>query len=115
MKKSFPGVKEERRAGERGRRLLDKSNSGDSITEGRVVDRSCRKGNVEERQRESEDFCEKGMGAVGRWGVYICISTPRCRRIFIYAAEKAHVYTKVCLNPLWIVKNLSCITPLRPN
>lgn len=86
-------MKEERREGERGRRLLDKSSSGDSITEGRVVDRSCRKGNVEERQSGSEDFCEKGMGAVGRWGcTYASLHPDAC--VFLYMQLKRHMYTQ---------------------
>lgn len=45
IRKSFPGVKE-RREGEQGRRLLSTSNSGDSVTQRKVVERSCRKGNA---------------------------------------------------------------------
>jgi len=44
----------ERREGERGRRLLAASNSGDSITQRKVVDRSCRKGNVRKKSRVGE-------------------------------------------------------------
>lgn len=66
IKKSFPGVKEEMREGERGRRLLSTSNSGNSRTQGKAVDRNCRKGNVKERQNGSKGFCEKRMHAVGR-------------------------------------------------
>lgn len=50
IRKSFPGVKE-RREGGRGRRLLGTSNSGDSVTRRKVVDRSCRKGNVWQKGR----------------------------------------------------------------
>lgn len=46
IRKRFPGVKERRevgREGEQGKRLLSRSYSGDSITQRKVVDRSCRR------------------------------------------------------------------------
>lgn len=114
IRKSFPGVKERREGGrerERGRRLLGTGNSGDSVTQRKVVDRSCRKGNMWKKGRVGVKVSvRRGMCSWQVW-VYTCVSTPKCMYIFIYAAEKAHVYTKVYINPHWIVKTPSCAPP----
>lgn len=110
IRKSFPGVKE-RREGERGRRLLDTSNSGDSITQRKVVDRNCRKGNVWKKGRVGEKVSVRReyVQLVGV-GVHMYIFT-KCMCIFIYTAEKVYVHTKVYQNLHWVNKNLSCAPP----
>lgn len=110
IRKSFPGVKE-RREGERGRRLLSTSSSGDSITQRKVVDISCRKGNVWKKSRVGEEVSlRREYVQLAGVGVHMYIYT-KCMCIFIYTAEKVHVHTKVYQNPHCVNKNLSCASP----
>lgn len=84
IRKSFPGVKE-RREGERGRRLLGTSNSGDSITQRKVVDRSCRKGNMWKKDRVGVKVSvRRGYVQLAGVGVHMHIYT------------QMHVYFYIC-------------------
>lgn len=94
IRKSFPRVKE-RREGEQGRRLLSTSNSEDSVTQRKVVDRSYRKGNVWKKGRIGEKVSvRKEYVQLAGVGVHMYIYT-KCMCIFIHTAEKVSVHTKV--------------------
>lgn len=92
IRKSFPGVKE-RREGERGRRLLSTSNSGDSITQRKVVDISCRKGNVWKKGRVGEEVSVR-REYMQVW-VYTCISTPNAC-VFLYIRLRRYTCIQRC-------------------
>lgn len=88
IRKSFPGVKERReegREGGRGMRLLSTSYGGDSITQRKVVDRSCRKGNMWKKGRV-------GVKVSVRWGYMHLAGVV----VHMHVYTQMHVYFYKC-------------------